>query len=370
MYHRETLADHLGDRVVYRNLRPADPNLPGLEDIWQEVGLERCRVPRKTEPAYAAVVLRLLGAAQRQRSSSPLRNVIFIGDMPLSDVTAARYLASHLPLRGFIGADRLHEPAELKAEGDLTFGNRWGQLLDWLDRIAQEHFEMGEQTAVLVDIDKTYIGARGRNDHVIDQARLEAVRLTVEEVLAGAFDEEAFRAVYRQLYQPKYHFLTADNQDYLAYISLMVMGNVIPSGEFWVALQNGQLKSFDEFVALCEHRRACMPDGLATVHQEVLGNLQRDDPTPFKSFRYREFLTTVARIDYLPDETPRAELLANEIVITQEVSQAMDLLAKCGALLFATSDKPDEASNPPASLSPGSQKSRPIHRLVMKSVSG
>ncbi len=370
MYRRETLADYLGDRVVYRNLRPADPSLPGLEDIWQEVGLERGRVPRKTEPAYAIVVLRLLEAAQRQRSSAPLRNVLFIGDMPLSDVAAAHHLASHLPLRGFIGADRLQEPAELKVEGDLTFGNRWGQLLDWLDRMVQEHFAVGEQTAVLVDIDKTYIGARGRNDHIIDQARLEAVRLTMEETLADSFDEKAFRAVYGQLYQPKYHFLTADNQDYLAYISLMVMGNVIPADEFWTALQDAQLKSFGEFVTLCEGRRACMSDGLAMVHQEVLGNLQRGDPTPFKSFRYREFLTTVARIDYLPEETPRAELLANEIVITQEVSQAMDLLAKRGALLFATSDKPDEASNPPPSFPLEWQKSRPIHRLTMKSVNG
>jgi hypothetical protein len=113
-----------------------------------------------------------------------------------------------------------------------------------------------------------------------------------------------------------------------------------------------------------------MSRGLAAVHQEVMGNLQCGDPTPFKSFRYREFLTTVARIDYLPDETPRAELLANEIVITQEVSQAMAQLAKRGALLFATSDKPDEASNPPIAFSHELRKSQPIHRLVMKSVSG
>ena len=370
MYHRETLADYLGDRVVYRNLRPADPSLPGLEDIWQEAGLECCRVPRKTEPGYALVVLRLLEAAQRQRSCAPLRNVLFIGDMPLSDVAAARHLAAHLPLRGFIGAERLNEPATLKVDGDLTFGNRWSQLLDWLEQITHEPFALDEQTAVLVDIDKTYIGARGRNDHVIDQARLEAVRLTVEQALADAFHEEAFRAIYGQLYQPKYHFLTADNQDYLAYISLMVMGNVIPPEEFWCAVHDGRLQSFDAFVTLCEQRRAGMPNGLATVHQEVIENLRRGDPTPFKSFRYREFLTTAARMDYLPDETPRVELLAQEIVITQEVSQAMDLLARRGALLFATSDKPDEASNPPVSFSVEPHKSRPIHRLVMKSVGG
>jgi hypothetical protein len=135
-------------------------------------------------------------------------------------------------------------------------------------------------------------------------------------------------------------------------------------------VHDGRLQSFDAFVTLCEQRRAGMPNGLATVHQEVIENLRRGDPTPFKSFRYREFLTTAARMDYLPDETPRVELLAQEIVITQEVSQAMDLLARRGALLFATSDKPDEASNPPVSFFVEPHKSRPIHRLVMKSVGG
>ncbi len=369
MYTRATLADYLADRVVYRNLKPADATLPGLKDVWQAAGLDTCRVPRKTEPAYAGVLLHLLQAAQTARGAGPLRNVLLIGDTLFSDGVAARNMAAHLPLRGFIGADRLKEPSAAKHEGLLMIGNRWSQLDHWLDWVEDEGFAPDEHTAVLVDVDKTFIGARGRNDGVIDLARLDAVRLTVEEVLGGAFDEEGFTAVYGRLYQPKYHYLTADNQDYLAYISLMVMGDVVPTGEFWDVVEAGHLSGITQFVTLCEARQVRMPGGLALVHREVVSNLRRGDPTPFKSFRYREFTTTVARMDHLPEDTARDDLLAGEIVITEEVARVVRGLGDRGVLVFATSDKPDEASNPPAALSP-SAMSRPIHRVVMRIVGG
>jgi len=71
MYLHKRLADFLGDRVVYRNLAPADPTLPRLADIWTEIGLETLRVPRKTEPLYAAAVYRFLQTAQAQRGQPP-----------------------------------------------------------------------------------------------------------------------------------------------------------------------------------------------------------------------------------------------------------------------------------------------------------
>ena len=365
MYDRATLADYLGDRIVYRNLQPSDPGLPGLSQVWQAAGLDTCRIPRKTEPAYAAVVLQLLTAAQAARGAGPLRNVLFIGDTPASDGGAARNMAALLPLRGFIGADRLKEAPQTRDEDVLQLGNRWRQLDDWLAQVQAAGFG-GEATAVLVDIDKTFIGARGRNDHVIDQARVDAVRLTVEEVLGGCFDAEAFMAVYGRLYSPTYHFLTADNQDYLAYISLMVMGGVIPATEFWAEIEAGHLSGFTQFVTLCDSRRAGMAPDLEAVHREVVNNLRRGDPTPFKSFRYREFTTTVAHMDHLPDDTPRADLLDNEIVLTAEVAQAVQQLSARGALIFATSDKPDEASLP----RPDAVGALPIHRVPMKVVGG
>ena len=131
MYPRLTLADLLDDRIVYRNLAPADSTLPSLQDIWQEIGLEGYRVPRKTEPAYAAAVFRFLQAAQAARGAPPLRNLLFLDDTHMLDGTAARNLATHAPLRGFIGADRLGEPKQVNYDGILMVANRWESVEDF-----------------------------------------------------------------------------------------------------------------------------------------------------------------------------------------------------------------------------------------------
>jgi len=80
MFERGTIHDLLGDLVVYRNLEPMDWRLQGLRSIWSEVGLDAYYIPRKAEPAYAAVVLHLLRQAQALRSNEPLRRLIYIGD--------------------------------------------------------------------------------------------------------------------------------------------------------------------------------------------------------------------------------------------------------------------------------------------------
>jgi len=364
MYPKATLADWLDDRIVYRNLVPCQSTLPTLQDVWRETGLEAYRVPRKTEPAYAAAVSRFLAAAQAARGASPLRNLLFIGDTHMNDGTAARNLAAHLPLRGFIGADRLGEPEEVKYDGILMVANRWKRLEDFPDWAHREGLACDEQTAVLIDIDKTFVGARGRNDRVIDGARVAAVRQTVEELLGGSFAEEGFRAVYDELNKQKYHHFTGDNQDYLAYICLMVMGDVFPAEELWTELNAGRLTGFTQFVTLCDARRQQMEEGLAVAHREVTTNVRRGDPTPFKSFRYREYFTTVGRMDHLPENTPEADLLEGEILITAEVARLAQKLSDMGVLTFGISDKPDEASLSPKTLA--KEGGQPIHRTVMK----
>lgn len=368
MYPKRTLADYLADRIVYRNLRPADMSLPGLAEVWQQVGLDSLRIPRKTEPAYAATIVQLLQAAQAARQAAPLRDALFIGDTHMNDGTAARNIGAHLPLRGFIGADRLNKAEQISYDGPLMIANRWRHLEQWLNWVQSEGIACDERSAVLVDIDKTCIGGRGRNDAVIDAARVAAVRQTVEEVLGGDFDEVGFRNVYDTLCQAEYHPFTADNQDYLAYISLMVMGGVVPADEFWAELKAGRLTGFHRFLALCHERRERMSEGLACVHGEVHANVVQGDPTPFKSFRYREYFATVRRMDCLPDHTPRAELLSREIVITAEVGETLEWLAGRGVLIFGISDKPDEASLPPSG--PAGEGYQALHRTRMKVVGG
>ncbi len=368
MYPRKTMADFLGDRVFYRNLHPADPALPSLADIWQEIGLDSFRVPRKTEPIYAAAAIRFLQAAQAQRGQPPLERFLFVGDTPMNDGTVAKNMGQYLPMRGFIGADKLSQSKTVNIEGPLMLANRWQALVDFLDWTQSEGFTFDERTALVLDLDKTTLGPRGRNDKVIDRARVTAVRLTVEELLGGSFNETAFRNVYDWLNQLEYHPFTGDNQDYLAYISLMVVGQIYPVERLWADLEDGSLTGFHQFVTLCDARQTKMSEGLLTAHREVTGNMAKKDPTPFKSFRFQEYHTTVALMDALPDDASEADILAGEIVITGEVAQVAEQLAAQGVLTFGLSDKPDEASVPTAEAA--EQGALPLHRVTMKVVGG
>lgn len=223
---------------------------------------------------------------------------------------------------------------------------------------------MDETTAALIDLDKTAFGARGRNAQVIDAARVEAVRRTVEEVLGRGFNEEVFRAIYDELNQSPYHPFTADNQDYLAYICLMVSGGVYEFSQLLAHLEAGRLASFAQFIEDCAARP--ISNALAPVHREVYANFQRGDLTPFKSFRYREYEETVKRMDCLPDDAEEERILAEEIVITQEVADVCRFLREKGVLLFGLTDKPDESSIPRPELAEKGYLS--LHRVTMKVV--
>jgi len=362
---RMRLSDLLGDRVAYRNLEPADRSIRGLSQIWSEIGLPEGLIPRKTSPAYAAAIVHFLGQAQEMRGArGPLRRLLFVGDTRMNDGKAAANLSQHLPLQGFIGADRLNEEPRTEIEDFLMISNRWTALEDFAAWAASGGIPADEFTALLIDMDKTMMGARGRNDKVIDAARVEAVRLVIEETLGESFDEVAFRAVYDRLNQPTYHPFTRDNQDYLAYISLMVVGGVCLAAQMWDNLHNGRLSTFEEFVALCHDRRSRMSGGLLEVHQEVAARLAVGDPTPFKRFRYREYISTVSRMDLLPGDASREEVLENEIVITGEVVELAQYMIARGVLTFGISDKPDEASIPTSELA--DQGYLPLHQVLMK----
>ncbi len=69
---------------------------------------------------------------------------------------------------------------------------------------------------------------------------------------------------------------------------------------------------------------------------------------------------------WLDDGVPVAELLEQEIVITQEVREMALAWRERGVLLFGLSDKPDEASVPMDDLA--AQGYRPIHRVETHAV--
>jgi hypothetical protein len=286
----------------------------------------------------------------------------------MNDGTAFRNLcaAGDLPGWAFIGADDLSSAPQTEVEASLYLANRWSALPEFLRFLADQDFPLDEATAVVVDVDKTTIGARGRNDKVIDEARVEGVKRTVADLLGARFDEAAFRTAYEELNQTAYHAFTADNQDYLAYICLILGAGLWELEALVGQVADGSMRNFQDFIASVQGRRPELaPTGLTSIHDEVWERVQAGDPTPFKAFRYNEYLTTVARFGDPPGASPE-EVLSQRIVITEEVRAAAAALQQRGCLLFGVSDKPDEASVPSPEQAEAGK--RPLHRLVTLAV--
>ena len=225
---------------------------------------------------------------------------------------------------------------------------------------------MDEATAVIVDLDKTAVGARGRNDHVIDQARVEAVRRTVGDLLGDEFDPESFQTVYDLLNQLEFHPFTTDNQDHLAYICLIWAVGLYPLDGLVADIRAGRMAAFQQFIAEVDDRAGELPASLRQMHGDIHVRVLQGDPTPFKAFRYTEYLVTVEKMGWLAEGATIDALLADEIVITQEVRETALAWLGQGALLFGLSDKPDEASIPTRDLA--AQRYRPIHRVDTRAV--
>jgi hypothetical protein len=396
VYGQTQVSEFLGDFVVYRNLVPADERLAGLDRIRDQVGLPAGRVPRKSEAEYARVIVHLLRQARRLDAPGvAIRRLLFVGDTHLNDGTAFANIcrAGEWPGLAFIGAET-DQPAQTQVvnapsppssppeggteggrqggedggEPRLFLANRWAALADFDRFCAEQDFPIDAATAVIVDLDKTALGARGRNAHVIDQARVAAVRETVADLLGTAFDPLTFRSAYDTLNQPEFHPFTADNQDYLAYICLMLGSGLYHLEQVLADVRAGRLTSFAAFIARADERAQEMAVNLCAIHTQIYANVRAGDPTPFKPFRYNEYLTTVARMGHKTDDTPLQELLAEEILITQEVrAQALAWRSR-GAMLFGLSDKPDEASVPSQELA--AQGYQAIHRAETHAVGG
>jgi ketose-bisphosphate aldolase len=171
---------------------------------------------------------------------------------------------------------------------------------------------------------------------------------------------------YDLLNQLEYHSFTLDNQDYLAYICLILGSGLYALAPLVEELGAGQMVNFFQFIGVVDSRAGELPADLRDIHSGIYTRVQQGDPTPFKDFRYNEYLTTVGRMGCLGDDAPVPDLLAEEIVITQEVREVALAWRERGALLFGLSDKPDEASIPqPVQAAEGKQT---IHRVETHAV--
>ena len=348
-----SLYDFIGDLAVFRNLSPVDPNIPGYERAWAEMGMAGPDRPRKQDPDYARALAWFLRRARALGGTRvALTELVYLGDTALADANAFRNVRAAGGWRGwaFIGAEKGESLAVDIQDGVYT-ANRWAALAEFAGWMREQGARLDASTAVILDIDKTALGARGRNDGAIDRARVAAIEATVAEALGVKFDQEAFRRAYAAINVPKYHPFTTDNQDYVAYICLMVSAGFSSIDELLAKVDSGALKSFSEFIAQVDARRDSLAgEGLRALHHDITARVQAGDATPFKAFRRREYVETVSRMGCLPDDAPLARRLMDEICLTREVIDFAAWLRDRGCLLMAVSDKPDEASLPTPEL--------------------
>ncbi len=374
IFGKSMVAEFLEDFIVFRNLSPMDKRLPALKDLRAKLNLANNEIPRKHERAYAQVIVSLLTAAQRlQNHQAELKRLIFIGDTRMSDGNAFDNICNAAGWQGiiFIGSEN-NEAFQFEsvptAGGHLmAISNRWSALNANEERnfrsfCANHNLPIDESTAVIIDLDKTALAARGRNAHVIDQARIQAVRDTVETLLGDSFAADRFLSSYNQLNQPEFHPFTADNQDYLAYLCLILGSGLYDTDKVIREVRGKRLLTFRQFIDQVETHKDQLSPALQQIHAEIYWNVQAGDPTPFKAFRHNEFLNTIQRMGFLPDNVPADSLLRDEITITAEVRRLALDWKENGALVFGLSDKPDEASVPTPELA--QQGYQAIHRTV------
>ncbi len=349
---RVALHDLMGDFFLFRSLEPLDVRLKGLPELHQKLQLQENSIPRKVEPEYGQVVAEILKNAHHLiQPDLRLDTLLYIGDTPGSDLQAFRNIcrAGNWSGAAFIGKD-VPQPAEVEIQKSgnrlEVRADRWSALKNFFQILDEEKLEVGRNAVVLIDVDKTILGARGRNDHLINQARIEAVRSTLAAALGKKFVLEEFEASYQEINQNKYHFFTADNQDFVAYICLIIGSDLISRTNLIEKLNDGEFKGFDAFLDWIDERKSGLNDELRDLHKRFFQRVRAGDPTPFKEFRREEFRQTVQRMGTADVDLPAVELLSTEIVITGEVFMAARMLAEQGAVLFGLSDKPDEATLP------------------------
>lgn len=354
------LSDYVGDLVVYRNLEPLDRRIQGRKAASYKMDIPADVVPRKQDRDYAkaAVWIAKQAAQKVRRSSVQLEELLFIGDTLYNDGQAYANMVEVSEWTGacFIGSEKPDEPpaAEIN-ENNIYSANRWAAVSDWMKWVLGQGLHVDERTIVIVDIDKTALGAKGRNDQVINEVRLEGIYRTMNSVLGDNFDRATFENHYHELNRSRYHFLTEDNQDYLAYICMAFNAGLFDYNEVLREIQNGSVENFEQFLRMVNARLmfgGVGGESLRQAHEAVSASVQNGDPTPFKRFRRQEFITTLERMGHLPDNAPVEELLAKEITLTNEICELTEWLKARGCLLICMSDKPDEASKPDRHTSP------------------
>lgn len=343
-----SLSEFLDDRLIYRDLQPVDRSYQGYVQCARHFGLDPADIPRKTDPEYSKVAVWIVDHMQEHRTDAEIEELLFIGDTYGTDGVAYSKMISFTQWQGscFICSEDTSVPAQLQwgEQNQIVEANRWSHLVDWMHGLRQSGMALDTRTAVVVDIDKTVLGARGRNDTVIDEARLASLHQALKNQLTPDFDFTNFRIVYDAISQPEYIALTGDNQDYIIYICLMVLSGVINIREVGNLIQ--QNMQFDHLVRWISTQVENLSMQMRQLHDQYQMCSRNGDRTPFKQFRRQEFLDTAQRMGQLPAGISLAKRLQTEICITQEIRELCLWLQEREVLLLSLSDKPREATMP------------------------
>ncbi len=342
------LSEFLDDRLVYRDLQPVDPRYQGYNQCAQQFGLDPAAIPHKTDPVYKQIAVWIVDYMQEQSSDEEVQELLFIGDSRITDGTAFQGMCDYAEWVGscFIGYEEREAEAKLvwDPETRMVEANRWDLLADWIRELRHNGLQLNAQTAVIVDIDKTALGARGRNDSVIDAARFASLHKALRANLTDV-DFNAFRTLYATISRDEYINLTGDNQDYIIYICLMILNGELSLKEVGDMVQsNTQFEQLVRWISTQASKNFTMQ--LRQLHDQYQMCAKSGDRTPFKQFRRQEFLDTILRMGHLPAQATLEEHLQQELCITQEVRELCLWLRARGCLLLSLSDKPKEASIP------------------------
>lgn len=330
---RATIADLTEDVVIYRDLEACDLRLPRLATIRASLGHSDGPPPRKRDQAYAEVMQALADSAQQLRGGPTLTAFAVLGDTDND-----RMLAAHLriigsrPAYGFIGEDRPVADEAMTWQGDTATATRWHLIHPWIAELEARGIDWA-RTALLIDIDKTLLGPRGRSDGAIDDARAEGALVIASQLVGETLDVSAFRRYYSELCRKEWHSYTLDNQDYVVATALWATLEAIELEPMLDAILHGTAPTISEIIAVATPR---LPTSLASLQVELQARVAEGDPTPFKAFRRAELTATLDRMH------------DGRLTLCSDLFQVGEELARRGALCMAASDKPAESALPSA----------------------
>ncbi len=327
-----TIADLTGDAVLYRDLEPCDLRLPRLAELRSSLGIAAGPVPRKRDQAYARLILALARADRHIRAAPPLTALAVIGDTENDQLLASHLDAlGELPAYGFIGEDRPVATELLHWHGAIATATRWHLIEAWAATLEERGVDYPGLT-ILIDIDKTLLGPRGRSDGAIDDARAEGA-LKVAHTYYPELNVPAFRRIYAELCRKEWHPYTLDNQDYVVATALLSVVGTLQLDELRTRFDQGTPPSFAETLAAAI---TTTPPELVPLYREIATRVADGDPTPFKAFRRAELIATLDR------------MVDGRLTLCDEVFTLCQQLRARGAICMAASDKPAESAIPSA----------------------